>query len=314
MNLKRIWSIRKSSGTAPLTPFAKKGNFRGGGLGARHRVGRMAVGKPLLVLLVLISLGRAGAATVNVSVVNFAFSPAAANINVNDQVVWVWAGNNHNVVSTAIPQAWPASPVKSTPFSFTNQFTSAGSFPYECSVHGFTGSINVTAPKVPPTVAITSPAADKVFSAPADISISVSAAASVGTLTNLEILLGSSVVTTLTAPPYSAAVSNVMAGNYTLAAIATDNQGARATNSVNFSVVTPVASEIAQPKLSATNFTFSFNATVGLDYVVQATADLVSSNWSTVFTNAPASNTVVRVEFPLNSTVRYYRVGRLPNP
>jgi plastocyanin len=364
--------------------------------------------KALLGIVVLFSLGAAHAATANVSVINFAFSPATTDINVNDTVVWTWNGQNHNVVSTSSPQAWTASPVKSTPFSFTNKFTSAGSFPYICTVHGFTGTINVTAvsvppptvaivsptagevftaptnisvsatasdsggtvtnvefllgttvltnvavapysiivsnvlagdytltaiaannqgarstnsvsfsvvtPSAPPTVAIASPVTGEVFAAPANISASATASDTSGTITNVEFLLGTTVLTNVVVAPYSVVVSNVLAGDYTLMAIAVNSQGARSTNSVGFSVVTPVTSAIGKPQLASTNFVFTFNATVGLNYIVQATTNLVSTNWFTVFTNAPASNSVVTVQLPLTSAVQYYRVGRLPNP
>ena len=270
--------------------------------------------KRLLGVFILFLMGAADAATVNVSVINFAFSPATANINVDDTVVWIWNGQNHDVVSTDSPQAWPPSPVKSTPFSFTNQFTSAGSFPYECTVHGFTGTIKVTAPHTPPTVHIASPVTGTVFAAPANISISASATDSDGTVTNVEFFLGTAILTNIAVAPFSLVASNVLAGNYALAAVATDSQGARATNSVNVSVVAPVRSAISGPKLISTNFVFTFNATVGLDYIVQVSTDLLSSNWSSVFTNAPASNAVVTVQLPLTSTSQYYRVGRLPNP
>ena len=254
------------------------------------------------------------AAVVNVSVINFAFSPAVANINVNDSVVWVWAGQNHNVTSTSSPQAWPTSPTESTPFSFTNQFTSAGSFPYVCTVHGFTGTINVVAPNLPPTVTITNPAPNSVFAVPANIKIVAMAADSDGSVTNVQFLLGTTVLGNKTAAPYSIVASNVVAGGKTITAIATDNLGARSTNSISISVVTPVATAISLPRLSSTNFVFTFNATVGLNYIVQATTALVSSNWADVFTNAPASNITVTVQLPISARASFYRVGRLPNP
>jgi plastocyanin len=274
----------------------------------------------LIIAATALFLGAtARAAVVNVSVINFAFSPAVTNVNVGDKVVWVWAtpSNNHNVVSTSATQAWPASPVKSNPYSFTNQFNSAGSFPYECSVHGFTGTINVTAvvpPNTPPTVTITNPAANAVFAAPANITIAATAADSDGTVASVQFFLGSTAVGTVTARPYTVVASGVPAGASTITAIATDNQGGKSTNSVAVNVVTPVATAISAPQASATNFVFTFNATVGLSYVVQATPDLGVPNWVDVFTNAPATNATVTVELPVSTSANYYRVGRLPNP
>ena len=273
----------------------------------------------LCLVVLTASLGfpaSAQAKVVNVSVIDYAFSPATANINVNDSVVWVWTGSshNHNVYSTDSPQAWPSSPIESNPYSYTNQFTTAGSFPYVCTVHGFSGTINVAAPHVPPVVTITNPASGTVYAAPASINLAATATVTDGTVTNIQFLLDSTVLVNQTAAPYTAVASNLAAGNYILTAIATDDSGAQSTNSVSVSVVTPGATAIAPPHLTSTNFTFTFNANIGLNYLVQASTNLSSTKWTPVFTNAPASSTVVTVQLPIQQQASFYRVGRLPNP
>jgi len=47
--------------------------------------------------------------------------------------------------------------------------------------------------------------------------------------------------------PYSAPVNNLAAGNYTLPAVATDNLGAKATNSVSLVVNSPPTASLSSP-------------------------------------------------------------------
>jgi len=83
------------------------------------------------------------------------FVPATANIPVNDSVIWSWAGSFHSSTSGTPPGTpnglWDSG-VNNLPHSFTNTFTTAGNFPYFCSIHfgsGMVGNIIVTNPAVP---------------------------------------------------------------------------------------------------------------------------------------------------------------------
>ncbi|MEI9963136.1 MAG: Ig-like domain-containing protein [Limisphaerales bacterium] len=105
--------------------------------------------------------------------------------------------------------------------------------------------MNVSAPSVPPIVFITDPANNTVFAEPANVTIQASATDSDGTVTNVQFLLGSPVLANKSLPPFSVVASNLAAGSYTLSAIASDNLGAKATNSVSITVVTPVALTIS---------------------------------------------------------------------
>ena len=85
------------------------------------------------------------------------FSPASLTIQVGDTVHWVWASTGHSVVSgangTADNQFCSPSntscdnpPLSSMGATFDHTFTTAGTFPYYCSVHfslGMTGTITV---------------------------------------------------------------------------------------------------------------------------------------------------------------------------
>jgi len=252
------------------------------------------------------------------------FVPAVTNINVNDQVIWSWAGNNHSSTSgtvsggTAQPDGLWNSGVHNMPFSFTNQFTSAGTFPYFCSIHfnvGMTGAVVVASANLPPTVSITNPALNTVFAAPANVTIQASASDSDGTVTNVQFLVGVTSLGNVTTPPYSAVASSLAAGNYTLFAIASDNGGLMATSSVPISVVTPGSIVLSAPVLQPpADFHFSYTANTGLTYVIQRSTNIASSSWISLGTNVAGSSSVTYTD--LNATVKpgFYRVGRLPNP
>jgi len=349
-------------------------------------------------------------ATVTVSVENDFFSPSSANINVNDTVLWSWPSGSfeHNVTSESSKAAWTPSATQNGPVTFSHQFTSAGTFPYECTIHaaccGMVGSVTVAAANVPPTVTIsspasgtayrapatvaiqattsdsdatvtsvqfllgttvlstatsspfaatasnlaagnytlsavatdsvgakntnsvniivdappavtiTSPANGSVLSAPANVTIQATASSAGGTVTNVQFLVGSTVVSNRTAAPFAATASNLTTGGYTLAAIASDNVGVQTTNSVAISVVTPVPTTLSALQRSPGRFQFSYGANAGLSYVVQKTTNLTSAIWIPIATNQAAGNPAIFVDSQATNSPGFYRVGRLPNP
>ena len=168
---------------------------------------------------------------------------------------------------------------------------------------------------VPPTVAITNPASGTVFAAPASITIQATATNGSGTITNVQFLIGSIVLTNKATAPFSAVTNNLASGSYTVSAVASDNNGLRATNTATISVVTPLTVTLtSSAKLSSTSFQFSYPANVGLSYVVQISTNLASPNWIPIVTNVAASNPVVFMDNHATKNSGFYRVGRLPNP
>jgi len=244
------------------------------------------------------------------------FVPAVTNINAGDQVTWNWVGSFHSTTSTN--SSWPDTGLKNSGFSFSHTFPTGGAFFYYCTQHGtpttgMKGAIFVAAPNLPPGVTITNPAAGTVLAAPASVTIRASATDD-GTVTNVQFLVGSTVVTNKAAAPYFAVTNNLPAGSYTLSAIASDNLGVKATNTVSLSVVTPLALTISPPQLAAASFKFNYAANTGLTYIVQRATNLVVPNWISIITNTAASNPVVFVDTHATNTPGFYRVGRLPNP
>lgn len=88
-----------------------------------------------------------------------------------------------------------------------------------------------------PTVNLTSPANNAVFTAPASITLTANPNDSDGTIAKVEFLNGSNVIATLTSTPWTFDWTNVGAGAYTLAVRATDDKGAQTTSApVNVTV------------------------------------------------------------------------------
>jgi len=285
-----------------------------------------------LVAAILLCVGLApstfaASTTISVGSTLFSFTPATANINAGDQVIWVWGGTFHSTTSgtvtgsgvsaVATPNGlWDSTLITTLPHSFTNTFSSAGTFPYYCSIHfgsGMKGSIIVAAPNSPPVVTITNPISGTVLSAPANVTMQASATDD-GTVTNVQFLVGTTVLTNKSAAPFFAITNNLSAGSYTLSAIASDNLGAKATNTVSISVVTPLALVLGAPQLSAANFQLNFNVNTGLTYIVQRSTNLAAANWVSIFTNKAASNPVAFVDSHATNSPGFYRVERLPNP
>lgn len=274
----------------------------------------------LLTWLCLAPAGFAATTTVLVGNGGLVFTPAVANINVGDQVVWNWSGNFHSTTSGTggTPNGLWDSGVANAPHSFTNTFNSAGNFSYYCSIHvasGMTGAVVVASASLPPTVTITSPTNGAVFSEPANVTIDATASGSGGTVTNVQILVGADVLSNQTTEPFTATTNNLPAGSYTLSAVAADDGGLKATNSITISVVTPVPITIGSPQwLPPSNFQFNYSANVGLRYVVQRTTSLTSPDWTDIVTNMAGSNPVSFTDSNAAAGNGFYRVGRLPNP
>jgi plastocyanin len=271
--------------------------------------------------------GSAAVAFVTVGTNNTdTFAPAVTNIVVGDQVVWVWnysstfiqhtSTSGTNGVSSGL---WDSG-TNASPYSFTNTFNSAGTYLYFCRIHYaaprfMTGAVMVATANLPPTVAITNPASGAVFAAPASVTIQASASDTGGTVTNVQFLIGSTILTNETVAPFSAVAGNLAAGSYTFSAIASDNGGLTATNAITNSVVNAGPVLLSSPQqLPAASFRFSYTANAGLNYVVQRSTNLVLNDWVPLATNLAGGSSVTFTD--VNATVNpaFYRVGRLPNP
>jgi plastocyanin len=276
---------------------------------------------------------RAVAGVANVSVIDNSFQPSTTSIYAGEMVIWTWGNdfNEHNVVSTSIPYAWlfpspdggpgttndqNSANVRLSPFAFTNTFTSTGSFPYECTPHvddGMTGTVIVSAPPPPPIVDITNPVAGEVFTAPASLTIQASVFDSSGSVTNVQFLIGSAVLTNCVAAPYFAVTNKLPAGAYTLSAVATDNNGLTGSNSISVSVAAPNPVVMGTPAfVAAGTFQFSYSTTIGQSYLVQVSTNL--RNWTSLATNTATANAETFTNKNAGSDAAFYRVELKPSP
>ena len=193
----------------------------------------MKISRHLIGIGLVISHGlcTGTSATIDVDIIGFAFVPPSVNIGVGDTVRWTERdGAFHS--STSDTGVWDSGSLNvgaSFPFTFPN----AGTFPYHCSPHpGMLGSVTVQgAANTPPTVEITSPTNNAVFNPPASVTILVTATDAEGSVTNVEFFNGTSSLGSDTSSPFS--ITNTLPpGLRELTAVATDNDGAKATSAV----------------------------------------------------------------------------------
>jgi plastocyanin len=240
------------------------------------------------------------AATTNVTVGSPTdrFAPAVVTIATGDQVIWTWAATHHSTTSgtngvagddNGVPSGlWDTGLINALPHTFTNTFPAAGNYSYFCSMHfnlGMTGAVIVTSGNIPPTVSITNPATGALFVVPANVTIQAAVTNGSGTVTNVQFRIGSAILSDDNAAPFSGTTNNLAAGCHTLTAIASDNNGMKATNSVNITVDTPPTVTITNP---LDNVTLSAPANV----TIQASAS-----------DPDAGGSVTNVQFLVGSTV-----------
>ena len=257
--------------------------------------------------------GRVVAASTNVVASGISFSPRSVTINAGDSVTWTGLEPGfHNAETDNDPFCGP--PLASLT-TCTHTFNQAGTFNYYCRTHrgsGMVGTVIVQA-NTPPSVTITNPVTGMIFAAPANVTIQANASDTDGTVMNVQFFADTTRVGTGTAAPYSVIASNLVAGNYSIKAVAMDNGGLSSTSAiVNISVVTPVSVALSPPLITNGLFQFNYSANAGLRYVIENSSDL--ANWTAVKTNAASSNNE-KFEEPFNVNLfRFYRVGRLSNP
>ena len=81
---------------------------------------------------------------VTINIVDFAFNPRVDTVAVGGTVTWTNTGNApHTSTSTASPALWDSGTLNNGQ-SFPRQFSTAGSFQYDCTIHpNMTGTIVV---------------------------------------------------------------------------------------------------------------------------------------------------------------------------
>ena len=164
-----------------------------------------------------------------------------------------------------------------------------------------------------PSVTITNPVSGAVFVAPANVTIQANATDTDGSVTNVQFFRDTTLLGADAAAPFSIVASNLAAGSYALRAVAVDNGGLSSTSAVvNITVSTPVSVALSAPLVTNGLFQFNYTTDAGTRYVIENSSNLTA--WTPVKTNtASGNNEKFEETFDVN-ILRFYRVGRLPNP
>src|ERR1051325_122502 len=246
----------------------------------------------LAVILLALSSPLFGATTNLVRIGNFNFTPATITITNGDTIMWSNAAvtippTPHDTTSST--GLW-ASATFNNPGTFSFRFTNAGTYPYLCNFHRTThpeqtGTVTVTTgiPNSPPSVTITNPANNAVFSAPASFTLGASACDSDGTITFVQCLRNGTSIGVDSTSPYQANVSNLGVGTYNFSAVATDNSSGKATNIISITVLTaPTPVRLLNPTLSGGKIQFSFATEAQRRYSIESTLPGLPFQWGTI--------------------------------
>ncbi len=134
-----------------------------------------------------------------------------------------------------------------------------------------TSAITVYVPDVPPVVSITSPSADAVYTEPADVTISATASDADGTIKKVDFYNLDSLLYSDSTAPYSFIWSGIIAGNYSITAVAADNVGSITTSTIVPFIVNPVV--INQlPTVAITSPVNNATFTAPANFTISATA------------------------------------------
>lgn len=157
------------------------------------------------------------------------------------------------------------------------------------SVDSNTATVTVTPPNSPPSVNLTSPVSGAIYTEPASITVSASAADSDGSIAKVAFYDGGALIGEVTSEPYSLTHSGVSAGNHVYSAIATDDLGAT-TTSASVSIVVDEPPPNNLPSVSLTS------PTSGAEYEAPAMVSLAANA-------SDSDGTITRVEFYANAAL-----------
>jgi plastocyanin len=177
------------------------------------------------------------------------------------------------------------------------------------------GDQGVVVVNLPPTVIINYPTNNTSFAAPATFEIQASASDPPDyTGVSVEFLLGDATSTNSIGwdydAPFTAPVTDLTAGSYTLIAMATDAYGWTGTDAVNFTVGVGATINLTAPRMVGGQFLFEVvGLTVGRTNIIQSATNLGS--WTGLQTNVATSSSLT-VTNSLLAGSRAFRVVQLP--
>lgn len=207
---------------------------------------------------------------------------------------------------TGVP-AWSASAIYNAGDRMTYQgrlyqalvpiWNAAPNYCPSCGWYQDLGACGTVGTNQPPGVAISAPANGSIFATGANITLGANASDSDGSITKVEFFRGGTSLGVDTSAPYGVTWSNAAAGNYSLTAVATDNQNATSTSAAvtvtvqatqNDTTPPSVPTGLSSPSQTDTTITLAWNAStdnVGVvAYDVYRGGALIGSPSTTGFT------------------------------
>ena len=237
------------------------------------------------------------------------FSPGTVVIGPGETVTWWnidWYGFDMNVTFD-----------NGYSFFLPNYYGQRVSFPLQTGTYGYHsdwGDNGAVIVNLPPSVAITNPPNNAVFPAPATFTVRATASDTADDyVSDVQFFLGTSASTNsiadVFAAPYTAPVTNLGVGTYTLIVVATDSRGAQATNSTTITV-SGVSVNLTAPRISAGQFLFDvMGLAVGKTNVLQTSTNLLS--WKPTQTNIAVSTSMTVTNGPASGP-HFYRILQMP--
>jgi hypothetical protein len=232
----------------------------------------------------------------------FSFTPDPVYIVAGEVVYWIDDGTGPYTIYSNngdwVPFATPGGLYFDQPGTYA-YYDDAGDF----------GTVYVSA-NTPPSVTITNPTNNAVFTAPASFTFAADASDSdADGLSDVEFYVGTDLVDDVFSSPFATSVTDLTAGSYTLTVIAYDNVGATATNSITITV-SSISINLTAPRISAGQFLFNVTGlTVGKTNVLQTSTNLLS--WKPTQTNIAVSTSIMITNGPASGS-HFYRILQMP--
>jgi photosystem II stability/assembly factor-like uncharacterized protein len=169
------------------------------------------------------------------------------------------------------------------PYSFTWSNVPSGSYTIVAHATDNQGAVTYSNYRTirfgnsPPTVVMTSPSSTAQYGAPASIPLAASPHDSDGTITQVEFITNGTVIGVATTAPYTFTWNNVPAGNYNVAARATDNSGATGTS---YYILIQVFGSLPTVTITSPANGAHFNGSTGISILSTVnSANAITSVW-----------------------------------
>jgi hypothetical protein len=236
------------------------------------------------------------------------FSPGVVSVNAGDEVDFVNFDDTFDLQITGAPPEGFSGDAPPTdgfnlyyvPYVYNHPGTFTASDEFGESVTIIVSAV------VPLSVAITSPASNAVFIAPATFSITAVPSGGATPYLDVEFLKGTNDVGDIMSSPFTTTVTNLPVGSYVISAIVTDNSFNLATNSIPVIVVPP-------PRLAAAlaggQLIVSWPTNNSGVLTLHSTTNLRAASWTAVAQSVALVGTNWVVTNPVSGPRMFFRLA-----